>query len=384
MASQTFFRMPTFQAAIVRFQVAQERCDSAALMMSLRDMTRFFFTPSLSVDEHHLLVGIYGYHRDLAGPWVKLHTPDWEEILRDMGADGNDLRAVTYVSLTRNALSTEGRLYWRTSGRSLHSDLLVNFAEVRDTPRGRAASWRYAFFTVPPSFLPGEKKILLITDRESAGDNIFEVSSDGDNIWGSAARSFLPLLVIHEEERTDFFFLKDESSWKQKLSSIKATVTLHNLDQVVIMLGHRDVKAMMGLMWSDVDISKGFHSRLIELQKCCGVKVLFGGVPVMGDELTRKVILLVNSFFWERTVELRDNQVYFLDCCSPSLLASPEDIYRDNGMLRSAFKAACLFGLSRLVTMTFGNLITPVPTVMVTVEEMHLFRAWNVMRDRFE
>jgi hypothetical protein len=376
--------MATFQSSVIAFQAAKENEDGASMMMALRTMSTHLFNPLHTEEDRRVRVGVYGFHRGQAGAWVQAHTPDWESILEDMGDPGNYWRAVHYVTFIRNPLATEYQLYWRRDGKARRADLLVHYAEVKDNIKGRAASWRYAIINCPPCFIPGDKKVIVITDRLSAGDVIFNVSLDGDNMYGSAGRSFLPLRVIHEEERTEFFSLRNRIAWENRLESIKANVTKHHLDQIILMIGHRDVAAMLTMLVSDSDVFLGILDRLVEIQRVCGVEVCFGGVPVLGDLVTRAFTAQVNWFFWEKTVEMRSRRIRFLDCCTPSPLASLEDIFRVDGQLRSAFKAASFYALSRLSAMSLGNLVSPVPSVMAVLNEMRLFRAWGAIRANFE
>lgn len=266
---------------------------------ALREMSSFLLDPDMEEWDQRLELHTYVHFRSKVDPWVKDRTPDMEEVLRGHLDEENDARWETYLSL-QTTLSAEDELqYWTATGAARKLHLLVSWLEVNDeTEAGKRSSWRWQVFHQTPTFLPGVWRMLLVTDKGSAGQQAFECSLDGEGMFGKAAKGFLPMRVIHEEERDLFFHLGDEVKFGARLEAVVEAAKRHRLDRIVLMVGHRDVQVFLSEGNSEFSLMSVLFARLRSVVRNSGVQVVFGGIPVIGTPETRKVIIRLNDLLF--------------------------------------------------------------------------------------
>lgn len=360
----------TILGAISKFEWARKNRDWPVMVRALKEASTFLLDPDQSLEERHLMVEVYDHLRQgSCCPWVIQQTPNFIE-LRDCGLHAKNRAGLeAYQGHLGRDLAEELTHDWREDGKARRMDLLIHHAEIwGNTELSREASWKYRIFNQEPRFIPGNKAAFLLSGREVGGDLAFDCCHDGESIVGAAARSFLPVKVIHEEVWGPFFCLggKEFAIWMEKL---RLAGNQNSLDFLMLMLGHEDMKVWVERGESESAIFDCVCSRLCDLRKVTDMPVIFGGVPVLGSLKCRKLATRLNQRLFQDVARLRSLEVSFLDCVTPSRLANERDVFHEDWSLRSGFKAACYYALSRVMAMTYGNLGSPVPEVFCSPAE---------------
>jgi len=260
---------------------------------------------------------------------------------------------------------------------------------------GRHASWKGLVSNLTPRFIPGNRKVLLLTDVAVSKGTMFDCTftppsaADGEvgHMNGDAARSWVPLKVSHFEFGEEFFHFGNYSVFEENMRSVSDIVVNKNIDCVAFLGGFRDIEKVLhepaqgnAAPSSDM-LSQFVENHLQWMSWRLKVPIIFGGLLKLGHPVTRRAIDDVHTHLFRHVERLRrEARVTFLDCSSPSPSISAHRIWNGKGGFRRMFRANCLFGLSQLVAVTLDDLLAPSSRVAASYSLRD--RAGDLMRSR--
>ena len=167
----------------------------------------------------------------------------------------------------------------------------------------------------------------------------------------------------------------------REIDQLVKSESLHFLS---LMIGHRDIQASLDLGYSFSDTAKFIEGQLSLLATFVQVPVVFGGFLTKGSYQVQIRARAVSVMLFQRSVELKQSGVTFLDCAMPSASAQPGSVYRFDGELKCQFRAACLYALSRLTALVLHNLVFPSHLFLARSSEREFARFCSRRRAKLE
>jgi len=347
--------MNSWGSARAEFAVATAQQDFGRQILALHHMGKYVLG-NFPANEQLERIAIYDVARSSTWSVGVDLTPDWRSVFNARQEEGNSFRSITRFSLLMSPLQNGAAELYHKSGVPLHRHLYFQPADLEASPLGIMASWKSVLNVLENDPWPGHWKGILVTDRDLTGDQVFECSYDGDNVFGTAARGWLPMELIHRET-SSVFFSRNSWQWEQTLTFYEHLARSQKVKFISLMLGHRDLGELINLPPSG--IARRIANMLISLQERTGVKVIFGGIPALGPAEYQLLARAVHLRLFARVDELRSKQVIFFDCCHPSPSVDFRLVYRGDDAHTMQFKAVALFNLSRVTAMSFDCMWAP-------------------------
>jgi hypothetical protein len=222
-----------------------------------------------------------------------------------------------------------------------------------------------------PNLNSGDERVLLITSTELATLPILDSSTtDGNNIFGTAAESWLPMKITHHlETEGRFFFFEDGTEFVNKMSNTIRLVREGDCSVITVATGFEDIRAgiVMGISANDMAVT--IIDRLRFLVEQTGVPVVFGGLLELGCLETRRMVKAVHLILFKRALDLKKFAITLYECSSPSPSASLNEVYDNQGLYTCRFRAVVLHALSRATALNFDNMIWPNPLVKASQQD---------------
>lgn len=298
-----------------------------------------------------------------SSPTVKLHCPDWATVWSRLEAEDPVRNSSSFSSLLHSP-GVVGRPLLRDPAGSPILDptrLLVDPSDLEGVSQVTIHSaWKCLVVYSSVYYVPGGIRVLLVTDRAISAPEILENTTDRVPLASEAAKSWCGFEVSHEIRDCEFFFLYDETKFRDVVREISTRVQSDGCGVVALMLGHIDVVKAVAHGVSSKNLALTLACRLILLASSCKVRVVFGGLVRAGPKQTQQWLDVVHRDLFSRCNALTDCNVFFVDVSSPSPNSDrPSACYSDEESLSDQFKVVSLFALSRLVAMTENNLLIP-------------------------
>lgn len=231
-------------------------------------------------------------------------------------------------------------------------------------PSDTMQGWRNVITDMPSMHFNDEPKVLVITDTELTGPDMFNLTSNEDN---PAARSWLPMKVVHRDCHGEFFHLANNTAWNRQVEDVLAHQAASGTSIIALCLGHRALIARPPQVTSHTRLLNEIMARLENLASRTRVTVVYSGIPILGSDTDKWTCRQVNRKLWLNANDLAVCGVRFLDCCTPAVDVRDGEIWRGQERgFKTQFKAVSLFVLGQLVKVTWDNLWTPLPLVMPT------------------
>jgi len=373
--------MESWGACRAEFAVATMQQHVGNQVIALQHMGRFVLS-NIPPPVQRERIAIYDVARRSLGELGVDLTPDWKAVFDAREEENNWLRSITRCSLLSSPLRNGAAALYHKSGVPLYRHLYFNPLDLEATPLGILASWKSVLNQLENDPWPGHWKGIVVTDRDLAGEQVFCCCFDGDNIYGTAARGWLPMEVIHRET-SSIFFARNILQWEETLKYYEQLSRSNGVKFISIMLGHRDLAELMNLAPSE--IAGRVARRLLSLQERTKVRIIFGGIPALGPA-ERQLLLAqaVHLKLFQEVENLRKKGVTFFDCCHPSPNVHFKQVYEGDDAHTQKFKAVTLFNLSRVTAMSFDSLWAPTHVYPADEHERWFYRFCSRRRGKLE
>ena len=359
-----------YQQALAAIAAANQADNWVAMIAGMRDLAMSIYEVNITRAVELTRLAAYQVLLESSPKQVQLHCADMARV--DLEKGHIDIALKNEVDGLRLGIPPMIRSrmeIWEPSGKP-RFNALFRAGDLQDPLDGVQASWRWLLTEISPVFVPGDRRIYLLTDKKvSCGDGL-DCSFDGDNRYGTAVRSFLPIHVAHSEIDGEFFHLLNMRAFLDEALLLRERVRKGGHQLVCVAAGHRDVKVMLQEEPNFLEIGKKLKQRLELLASIIEVKVVFGGLVQHGTMQEQKTIRRIHRELFKMGHSLLLENVIFVDCCSTSRLIPGYLTHEFNGDFLLKTKASMLFALSSLVVLTLDNLIVPTPWFKATQNEL--------------
>ena len=300
---------------------------------------------------------------------------DWSDTSEEL--DPNDLTVpnlqsrILRGSLLLNPIEGFAAEIYNINGVPKQLDLWANKDDFnRAGIVGVEAKWRSALTSMTPEFIPGKHAGMLLTSPVLGGEHFLVCCYDGDNIYGSAARAFLPIKTAHIQHSGQFFYFVNQDLFDGKVKVIAEEVKKHGLQFLALALGFEDLDEVRLMGFTVEEVFAVLRVRLIDLAHQCGCKVFFCGLIPKGNQELQAMVEGVQQRLFQDSLALGWHKVIPFDCCSPSVSVDMARVYEYDGGFTPAFKAVTLYAISRVVAMNFHNILVPRPDYLPTDRDL--------------
>ena len=389
MAVQT----PYFKDVKERAWAALAKGDDIDLLERLTQMTYYVAPPEFRpkviekrVDEFTALRDAAGYRVSTLLPDLGSIHDDWKDnIVHKEGENDaavpNLYRSIVRGSLLLHQVTGAAADVYRDGGIPEKMKLWIDDDDLKlPGLAGNEAAWRKALYAAAPEFIPGEHKCFLVTSVVLGGEVFSNCCFDGESVQGTAALSFLPLLMAHIEHSGLFFHFGDDLRFDVEAARLAAGVKHHGVEFTVLALGQSDIEDALLMKYTEDQVYLVLRERLLRLAVLTRRKVMFCGLIPVGSVEVQSMVNALNRRLFFNALELREEGVLFFDCVSPSPSADPGEVYDFDGSLTPSFKAATLFGISRFLALSMHNLIVPRVTFTPQLADREKYCFWNRRR----
>lgn len=365
-----------FNQAVERFQHASQHRQRQAMIDALRkaaDELHGDVRPQaeqLPTEEIRARLETYRGLRSGCSLTLQLQTPDmdaFQETRRQVHVPSKILSESWRVRPLAGVAAT----IWNRNG-SPQQNLIFREGDELHPMYGRHASWKGLVSQMTPRHISGNRRGLLISDREISWEQLFDVTYDGENLRWPAGRSWLPHQMVHTEFDREFFRIGDKRGFVLDMSKIKQEVDRFGFDFCALIGGFRDVEGALKAGFDTTSIGDSIEARLMLMASNLEIPVIFGGLCKLGDQGVKAQMDEIHQRLFSRVEALHKARVTYVDCSTPSRALFRDRAWDEEGDFKRMFRANALFSLSQLVALTLDNLLAPSSSSNAT-EELH---AW--------
>lgn len=389
---------PNFNEVLVLAYEAVGNGDVGTVTSCLLNMSLIVNSPGLPSVEVDRRLEEYGRIREMVPDYIAVQTPDmvklvsdWKEILGGGGGSTGGAAAFLHQQLVG------GRFPWlrvrnpwdqvfEINGVPKQRDLWANsidfiFRDPRD-PWRNVLGWRILYAESEPLFFPGDHRGVAVTSSLLGGEQALEIGVEGEVCFGYSARAFLPAQIRQVKQEGQFFYFEDSLRFDVEIAKLFARIRVFRANFVCLMLGPSDLQEAISMGLTEDQVFSRLWSALLKLRSKLCVKIFFCGfIPVGSAEVQALVESMHLRLFGNRAELSKDHDVVFFDCASPAPAAASR-VYQDDGDLSVDFRATALFAMSRVISLSFHNLVSPLPWQAPGAADRLRAAFWNRRRAR--
>lgn len=353
-----------FDEAMLEIQVAHQagnvQLHADLLSVSSRHLHALGMSPDIVVERHEL----WNAARGLGGDEVKAISSDWAAVQRRRQEEGVvQSMMIREMILGRPIFGRAARLFdVRGRPRSAFPWFdpldLMTFGPPRWQADGRQEILNLPEFTVP-----GNYRAMVVRAPEMGGiDPLFDASFDGENVFGTVARSFIPLRVM-QFEVAPLLCMESDVQFARQSGRLGALARANKLDVVGCLLSSDElVNAFRAGRSVRYTVDCLIH-QMKRFQAMCRSRLVFGGFALSGSNDFQSFVGDVSMGLFQQAQGLLGDGILYFDVSLPSRFVDLQAVFGTDEQYRGRMCANAMWALGILMKLHLHNLGWPLVTM---------------------